>query len=67
MINIRLIDTAILAGSKEEWTRHFIQLVPMQRAGEASEVANLIAFLSSSRASFITGANMFVDGGWSIQ
>jgi 3-oxoacyl-[acyl-carrier protein] reductase len=42
-------------------------IVPMQRFGEASEVANTIAFLASSRASFITGANVIVDGGYSVR
>jgi glucose 1-dehydrogenase len=36
------------------------------RLGEPDEVAAAIAFLSSSDASFITGASLVVDGGWSI-
>jgi len=37
--------------------------IPLQRIGEASEAAELIAFLASSRASFITGTLIPVDGG----
>lgn len=37
--------------------------VPMQRLGEAEEVARAALFLASSDASFITGADLFVDGG----
>ena len=40
-----------------------IQAVPMHRMGEASEVAKAILFLASSDSSFITGIDMFVDGG----
>uniref|UniRef100_A0AC35U068 3-oxoacyl-[acyl-carrier-protein] reductase FabG n=1 Tax=Rhabditophanes sp. KR3021 TaxID=114890 RepID=A0AC35U068_9BILA len=36
---------------------------PLGRAGETTEVANTIAFLSSSAASFITGSTVPVDGG----
>lgn len=38
----------------------------MRRLGDPHEVANAVAFLASSEASFITGANLVVDGGYSI-
>ena len=37
--------------------------IPMHRMGEADEVARAVLFLASAEASFITGANLFVDGG----
>jgi 3-oxoacyl-[acyl-carrier protein] reductase len=39
------------------------QQVPLKRVGEAEEVANVIAFLASSAASYVTGASVNVDGG----
>jgi 3-oxoacyl-[acyl-carrier protein] reductase len=35
---------------------------PMGRMGKAEEVADVVVFLASSRAAFVTGANMVVDG-----
>jgi 3-oxoacyl-[acyl-carrier protein] reductase len=39
--------------------------VPMGRMGESEEVANVIAFLASDAASYVTGCCINVDGGMS--
>jgi len=44
-----------------KWT---IQRTPMKRWGEPEEISNLICFLLSDKASFITGETINVDGGW---
>jgi NAD(P)-dependent dehydrogenase (short-subunit alcohol dehydrogenase family) len=40
-----------------------IARVPLKRLGKPEEIAESIVFLSSDRASFITGATIAVDGG----
>jgi NAD(P)-dependent dehydrogenase (short-subunit alcohol dehydrogenase family) len=40
-----------------------IKNIPMHRMGESDEVAKAVLFLASDDASFITAANLFVDGG----
>jgi len=38
----------------------------MNRWGEPSEIARAVLFLASDEASFCTGHNMVIDGGWTI-
>jgi NAD(P)-dependent dehydrogenase (short-subunit alcohol dehydrogenase family) len=38
---------------------------PMERVGQAAEIAGPVSFLLSDEASYITGHNLVVDGGWS--
>ncbi len=40
--------------------------IPMGRAGQASEVADLAVFLASDKAKYITGARIVIDGGLSL-
>ena len=47
--------------------QRLVALHPMGRLGEADEIAKAALFLASDDASFITGANLAVDGGYTAQ
>lgn len=47
----------------EELRKHFASIIPLGRMGEPEEVASAVSFLASDESSFITGTELFVDGG----
>ena len=57
----------IASGSQTDEEAIAGENTPMGRSGEPREVAELIAFLASERASYITGRSIVVDGGNTIQ
>ena len=51
--------------SAEDYYRQTAKDIPLGRVGEAEEVANVIAFLASDAASYVTGTSVNLDGGMS--
>lgn len=51
----------------EEAGKEFVKVNPMQRFGKPEEVAELVWFLLSGKATFINGQTIAIDGGQSIK
>lgn len=57
------IETDMTAGLPDKARAGALERIPLKRFGQAGEVADLISFLVSDRASYITGQVLRVDGG----
>lgn len=57
------IGTEALASMDPEQKNRLIKQIPMRRVGQPEEVAAAAAFLASSRAGYITGSVLKIDGG----
>lgn len=53
---VRAVPTEVLQ-------RRILPEIPLGRLGQPDEVAQLVAYLASERAAFITGANLSINGG----
>ena len=61
-----LILTPTIAKMAEKYQDKIIEDTPLRRIGKPEEVANVVAFLASDEASFMTGAAVEVSGGWNM-
>jgi NAD(P)-dependent dehydrogenase (short-subunit alcohol dehydrogenase family) len=50
-------------GQIEHMKSHTADIAPLGRTGTPEEIANAVVFLASEESSYITGIELFVDGG----
>jgi 3-oxoacyl-[acyl-carrier protein] reductase len=57
------IDTDMTRGLAEEQKQQLLQQIPLQRLGQAEEIAATVVFLASPGAAYLTGQTLHVNGG----
>ncbi|MDD4500248.1 MAG: SDR family NAD(P)-dependent oxidoreductase [Bacteroidales bacterium] len=67
-VNPGMIDTDIFSGSAitEEQLKEDMKRYPLGRYGKPEEVANAVIYLLSDAASWTTGSNLLIDGGYTL-
>lgn len=58
-----VIETPMAKEVDSAMLEHLKQMTPLKRYGTSEEIADLVAFLCSDKASFITGCDIKIDGG----
>jgi len=53
-------------GENETFLKKYSERVPLGRKAEVSEITGSVVYLVSDEASYVTGQNLIVDGGWTV-
>jgi NAD(P)-dependent dehydrogenase (short-subunit alcohol dehydrogenase family) len=56
----------VFSGQNDTFVERYSARVPMGRMAQPNEIADAVAFLASSHATYISGQNIMVDGGLSV-
>ncbi len=62
-IDTPLLNPALNEQQREQFLKNVLKSTPMGRMGSSDEVAKAVSFLASDDSSYITGIELFVDGG----
>lgn len=60
------IETDMTGKLSEEVVAHYMSAIPLGRMGQPEDISNLVLFLASDAASYMTGQILTVDGGMSL-
>jgi 3-oxoacyl-[acyl-carrier protein] reductase len=60
------IETSMSDKLTQEQKNQIVESIPLSRMGDVNDIANIVSFLASSQASYITGQVICVDGGMVI-
>lgn len=61
-----IIDTEMTREMTDAAREKMMKVIPLKRFGEAGEVAELVSFLASDKAAYITGSTFQIDGGITV-
>jgi len=61
-----MILTPTISKMPEKYQNMILENTPLRRIGQPEEMANVVAFLASDEASYMTGAAVEVSGGWNM-
>ncbi len=57
------INTEMVAAIREDILKSIVDTIPNKRLGESDEIAEMVAYLASDKASYINGSTMSINGG----